>query len=294
MSLAQQLINGLFAGSIYALFAVGYTLVFGVLDILNLAHQAVFMLGAFVALELVLGWHVAFWIALLGAVMVAGLAGAVLEFVAFRPLRRRPDAYFSGLISSLAMAAIFEAVVLQVYGPNLRRFPLGTFPASVYRFGNVQVSLLQIVILLVSLVLTAALQLALRRSRTGRAIRAVAENQRAARILGIDVDRIILLSFVVSSALGGIAGVLFGVAFNGIDPSLGHAVELKGLAVIILGGMGSIPGAVLGGYLIGLTEVLTVAQFGSAYRDAAAFVVLFLILLVRPRGLLGREAVREA
>jgi branched-chain amino acid transport system permease protein len=292
--MAQQLVNGLFAGSIYALFAVGYTLVFGVLDILNLAHQAVFMIGAFTALELMLGWHLSFWQAFIGAALVAGLAGALLDLVAFRPLRRRPDAYFSGLISSLATATMFEAVVLQIYGPNLKRFPASTFPSGSFRFAHLQISLLQVVILAVSLGLTAGLQVVLRESRIGRAIRAVAENQRAARVLGIDVDRVILLMFVVSSSLGGVAGVLFGLAFNGIDPGLGHAVELKGLAVIILGGMGSIPGAVLGGYLLGLTEVFTVAKLGSPFRDAAAFAVLFLILLIRPRGLLGRKAVREA
>jgi len=290
----QQLVNGVFSGSIYALFAVGYTLVFGVLDVLNLAHQAVFMAGGLVALALVLVWHWPFWAAFIGAVLVAALLGAVLEFVAFRPLRRRPDTQFSALISSLAMATILEAIALQFYGPNLQRFPLSAFPAHIYSIGQVRVTLLQIVILVVSLGLTLALQLMLLRSRLGRAIRAVAENQVAARVLGIDVDRILLLSFVVSSALGGVAGVLFTLAFNGADPTIGQTVELKGLAVIILGGMGSIPGAVVGGYLLGLIEVATVAGLGSPYRDAAAFLVLLLILLIRPRGLFGRKAVRVA
>src|SRR5581483_5270465 len=187
-----------------------------------------------------------------------------------------------------------EAIVLQFYGPNLQRFPLSAFPAHVYSIGDVRVTLLQIVILIVSLGLTWALQLMLLRSRLGRAIRAVAEHQVAARVLGIDVDRILLLSFVISSALGGVAGVLFTLAFNGADPTIGQTVELKGLAVISLGGMGSIPGAVVGGYLLGLIEVATVAGLGSPYRDAAAFLVLLLILLVRPRGLFGRKSVRVA
>ncbi|MGI8550951.1 MAG: branched-chain amino acid ABC transporter permease [Dehalococcoidia bacterium] len=292
--MGQQLVNGVFSGSIYALFAVGYTLVFGVLDILNLAHQAVFTIGAFVALELIIGWHLSLLPALLGATLFSALLGIVLDRVAFRPLRRRPDSYFSGLISSLAMATIFTSIVLQVYGPNLRRFPSGTFPDRSFQLGSLRLTLLQIAIVLTSLALTLALQLLLQRTRTGRAIRAVAESHRAARVLGIDVERIILLSFVISSALGGIAGVLYGLAFNGIDPNLGQSIELKGLSVIILGGMGSIPGAVLGGYLLGLTEVFTVASVGSPYRDAAAFIVLFLILLVRPSGLLGRKAVRAA
>ncbi len=290
--MGQQLANGIFSGSIYALFAVGYTLVFGVLDILNLAHQAVFMVAAVLALQLMLGLHLSFLPAMLAGVVVAGLLGALLEFVAFRPLRRRPDTEFSALISSLAMATIFEAIVLEFYGPNLQRFPAHAFPEHLFQFAGVRFSLLQIVIVCVSLLLTLALQLFLLRSKAGRAIRAVAENRTAARVLGINVEAILIASLVISSALGGVAGVLFALAFNGADPAIGHAVELKGLAVIILGGMGSIPGAVLGGYLLGLTEVATVAGLGSPYRDAAAFAVLLLILLVRPRGLLGRRIVR--
>ena len=292
--MGQQVINGLFAGSIYALFAVGYTLVFGVLDILNLAHQAVFMIGAFAALELVLYWRMPLWPALLLSMTIGALIGALLERVAFRPLRRRPDSYFSGLISSLAMATILQAVVLQIFGPNLYRFPNLVFPAHLYRIGSLQVTLLQIVILLLSLLVMIGLQTFLLSTRTGRAIRAVAESHQTARILGIDVDRIIMLSFMISSALGALAGVFYGLAFNSIDQAMGQTVELKGLAVIILGGMGSVPGAVFGGYLLGLTEVGTVASLGSPYRDAAAFLVLFGILLVRPRGLLGRKAVRQA
>jgi branched-chain amino acid transport system permease protein len=292
--LDQQLANGIFAGSIYALFAVGYTLVFGVLDILNLAHAAVFMIGAFVALELVVGWQLPLWAALALATLGGALLGAALDRLAFRPLRGRSDSYFSGLISSLAMATIFQSIVLQLYGPNLRRFPFGAFPDQTYRVGSVQVTLLELVIVALSLLVTLALQLLLLKSRIGRAIRAVAESHLAARVLGIDVERIILLSFMISSALGAMAGVLYGLAFNGIDPNLGQSIELKGLSVIILGGMGSIPGAVIGGYVLGLTEVFTVALVGSAYRDAMAFIVLFVILLVRPRGMLGRKAVRQA
>ena len=141
---------------------------------------------------------------------------------------------------------------------------------------------------------TLGLQYFVARTRTGKAIRTVAENQRAARLLGINVDGIIALSFFISSALGGVAGVLYALEFANIAPEMGRSIELKGLAVIILGGMGSIPGAVLGGFLLGLTEVFTVQWISSTWRDAAAFTMLFLILLVRPRGLLGQKAVREA
>lgn len=317
----QQFVNGVFSGSIYALFAVGYTLVFGILDILNLAHQAVFMLGAIISLALVrdlrvhglrpFGWapgagaaerfmhahHLEIVVALVITFVLCGLIGILLDLVAFKPLRRRPDTYFSSLISSIAMALIFEAFVVRLIGPNSARFPFGTFPVKVYTAGSVTITLRQIVIIAVAVLLTVGLQYMMRRTRLGRAIRTVAENQRAARLLGVNVERIIALSFFISSALGGVAGTLYGLEFASISPAMGHNIELKGLAVIILGGMGSIPGAVLGGLLLGLTEAYTVSLFGtrgSTLRDAAAFTVMFIILLVRPRGLLGQKAVREA
>jgi branched-chain amino acid transport system permease protein len=290
----QQIVNGVFLGSIYALFALGYTLVFGVLDILNLAHQAVFMLGAFIALALVSGLHLHLVAALPLAVAAAGAIGLVLERLAFRPLRGRADSNMSGLISSLAMATIFESIALGVWGPDVSRFPAGTVPDRRYELAGAVVSELQLVIVAISVVLLVALTVLLRRTRLGRRIRAVAESPAAARILGVDVDRIVAASFFVSSALGGAAGVLFALAFNNISPDVGRSVELKGLAVIILGGMGSMPGAVLAAYVLGIVEVFTVAQLGSSYRDAVAFSVLFLVLLLRPRGLLGHAATRVA
>jgi branched-chain amino acid transport system permease protein len=290
----QQLINGVFLGSIYALFALGYTLVFGVLDILNLAHQAVFMLCAFIALALVAVVGLDILVALPLAVLAAGLLGMALERIAFRPLRGRADSNFSGLISSIAVAIIFESIALGIWGPDVSRFPFGVIPDRRIAVGGAVVSELQLAIIGVSVLLMIALTLLLRRTRMGRQIRAVAESPLAARILGVDVDRVIAASFFISSALGGAAGVLFGLAFNNISPDMGRTIELKGLAVIILGGMGSIPGAVIAGYVLGLVEVLTVARIGSSYRDAVAFGILFLILVLRPRGLLGQTATRIA
>jgi branched-chain amino acid transport system permease protein len=290
----QQIINGLFLGSIYALFALGYTLVFGVLDILNLAHAGVFMLASFVALTLVgaVGLHIT--VALPLAVLFAGLLGIVLERVAFRPLRGRADSNISGLISSLAMFAVFEALALEVWGPNVSRFPFGTIPDKLMPlFGGV-VSRLQLTILAVALGMFILLTWLVNRTRLGREVRAVAESARAARVLGIDVDRVISASFFISSALGGAAGVLFGLAFNSVSPDMGRSVELKGLAVIILGGMGSMSGAVVAGFALGLTEVFVVANVGSSWRDAVSFIGLFLILVLRPRGLFGAASLREA
>jgi len=288
----QQLVNGLFLGSVYALFALGYTLIFGVLDILNLAHQAVFMLGAFVALTLVLTLGVNVFVGLLVAMIVCGLLGILLDRVAFAPLRRRPDTHFSALISSIAMAIVFESIALQLYGARVSRFPVGSFPESAIQVGPVSVSAIQVTILVVSVALMVGLTFLINRTKLGLGVRAVAESPRAARLLGVDVEWVIAESFFISSALGGAAGVLFGLAFNSISPDMGHSIELKGLSVIVVGGMGSIPGAVVGGFALGLIEVLSVAITGqSSMRDAIAFACLFLMLVVRPTGLLG---VRQA
>ena len=293
--MGQQIVNGLFQGSIYALFALGYTLVFGVLDILNLAHAAVFMLACFVALVLVgnAGLHILAALPL--AVLAAGMLGVVLERVAFRPLRGRADSNFSGLISSLAVAIVFEAIALEVWGPNVERFPFGTLPAGrPIPFLGAEISRLQLTAVGVAVLFFLALTWLVTRTRLGREIRAVAESPRAARVLGVNVDRVISASFFISSALGGAAGVLYGLAYNAIAPDMGRSVELKGLAVIVLGGMGSMPGAVIAGFALGLSEVFVVAKLGGSYRDVVSFAGLFVILVLRPRGLLGAASLREA
>ncbi|MFL5261918.1 MAG: branched-chain amino acid ABC transporter permease, partial [Anaeromyxobacteraceae bacterium] len=189
---------------------------------------------------------------------------------------------------------IFESIALEVWGPDVSRFPFGSVPERQLHLGGAVVSEVQLVIIGISVVMMIGLTVLLQRTRLGRHIRAVAESPLAARVLGVDVDRVIAASFFISSALGGAAGVLFGLAFNSISPDVGRSVELKGLAVIILGGMGSMPGAVIAGFGLGLVEVFTVAKLGSSYRDAVSFGVLFLVLLLRPRGLLGQAATRVA
>lgn len=289
----QQVVNGVFLGSIYALFAMGYTLVFGVLDLLNLAHSAVFMLGAFIGLQLVIAFGWPIWAAVIGVIVAGGILGVVIERLAFAPLRSRPDAHFAGLISSIALSIILVALALGVFGPNTVRFPPGTFPEARLSFAGATVSVLQLVILGVSVALMVGLNWMVTASRLGKAMRAVAENPRAARLVGINVGGVTLITFALSSALGAAAGVLFALAFNSIQVEMGLAIELKGLAVIIVGGMGSLPGAMLGGLILGLAEVFSVVWISSSWRDAVAFGLLFVILLARPQGLLGRRSVRE-
>jgi branched-chain amino acid transport system permease protein len=285
--LGQKLLNGIFTGSIYALFALGYTHIFGVLDILNLAHAAIFMLGAMVSWWLVAepGWGL--WAAFLVAVVVVGLLGVLLDRVAFLRLRLRGAGHLSPLISSIGMSLIFVGMAHLIFGPDRKQFPPGTFPQVYFDFGNIRIRLLDVVILVISLVMMAGLTWLVRSTSLGKAMRAIAENPRTAALLGVNIDGTIMKTFFIASALGGAAGILYGMSLNNIEPTMGGPVELKGLAIIILGGMGSIHGAVVAGFLIGMIEVLSVAFGRSELRDAFVFAVLFLVLLLRPQGLFG-------
>lgn len=292
--LLQQLVNGAFIGCVYGLFALGFTLVFGVLDIINLAHPAVFTLGGLSALYLTESLGLPLSVAFFASSLASGLLGLLLDAVAFAPLRRRGADQFSGMIASIGMAILFEAAAIGFFGAKTVRFPKEVFPNEVFVLGPVTVTLTQILIVVVALVLMTLLTLLLGRTRLGKAIRAVAENQQTAALLGINVKAVIRATFFMSSALGGAAGILYGLYFDSLSPDMGRNIELKGLAVIILGGMGSIPGCIIGGLAFGLSEVLTVAVTGaSGTRDAVAFLALFLILLVRPTGILGRGKTRE-
>src|SRR5579864_3803754 len=295
----QQIVNAIFIGSIYALFAVGYTLVFGILDILNLAHSAVFMLGAALTYTLVAKYGQAFWVACIGGIAASAFMGLVIEYVCLRPLRRRHAPPIAALISTIGLALIIVAAVEQgqpgsffewlwTNGSTSVAFPSSAVPTPTWHVGDVTLEASKVVIIPLSIVLMLVLGYVMRYTQVGRGLRAVAENPRAARLMGLNVDRMITLTLVISSALGGLAGILFGVALGDISPYIGRDnVEVRGLAVIVLGGMGSIPGAVIGGYLLGAIEVLALVTLGSSARGGVAFAALFLMLVLRPQGLFG-------
>lgn len=285
--LAQQWANGVFAGSVYALFAVGYTLIFGVLDILNLAHAAIFAVAGMVSWWLISGEGWPILLALPLVTLGAGGLGMLLDRVAFLRLRQRGAGPLAPLISSIGMALVFEGLLEWRFGPENQSYVAGSIPREPWVIGGLRIAPVQVIVLVVALVLMVALNWLVRRTAFGRQMRAVAENPRVAALLGVNVDWVILGTFFLASALGGAAGVLYGMSLNNVEMVMGAKVELKGLAVIILGGMGSIPGAVLGGFLIGLIEVTTAAFYASQLRDAAAFTVLFVMLLLRPGGLFG-------
>ncbi|CAM3562940.1 branched-chain amino acid ABC transporter permease [Smaragdicoccus niigatensis] len=289
----QQVFNGISSGSIYALFAIGFTLVFGVLDRLNLAHSAVFTVAAYVGIEFVVTGGLPIWLAIVGVLVVGALLGLIIERVAFRPLAGRPDAHFAGLISSIALGGILLSLLQARFGPDTRRFPPDAFPPTAWEFGGARVTLIQVLILVIAFGLMVGLAALVQRSRLGRAMRAVAENPTAAKVLGINVNMVTSTTFAISSAFGAVAGVLLALNVNTAQPGMGFAIELKGLAVIIVGGMGSLLGSMVGGILLGLAEVFAVAYIGSSWRDVIAFGLLFAILLVRPEGMFGVKKVRE-
>ena len=290
---AQQLANGLFSGAVYALFAIGYTLVFGVLDILNLAHAAVYMAGALVTLSLVAaGWPIA--LAFLVGIIAAGCIGVLLDRVAFAPLRRRNAGTLAPLISSIAVAIIIQSIATGTFGIDERRFPLSALNTPPLHLGGVTFTALDLGTLGTAIVLMLVLSYVLRATPLGRAIRAVAEDRIAAALLGIDIESTIAATFFIASALGGAAGILVGMEYNSVSVDMGGRIELKGLAVIILGGMGSVTGAVIGGFILGAVETFSVAYLSSSLSDAIAFGVMFLILILRPTGIFGRKALRAA
>lgn len=299
----QELVNGVFTGAIYALFALGYTLVFGLLDVLNLAHSEVFMLGAVATYSLVALHGLPFLLAVPLGIAAGGLLGLVIELVALRPLRRRAAPPIAALISTIGLALVLVALVEQATagsalawlwqaGANDVQFPPGKVPDRIWHLAGLTLPADKVAIVVVTAAVVVALGLVMVKTPAGRAVRAVAENPRAATLLGVNVDRVIMWTLVASSALAALAGILFGLALNDISPYIGRdQVELQGLAVIVLGGMGSIPGTLIGGFVLGLLESITILTIGTDVR-AVGFIALFLMLILRPQGLLGRR-VRE-
>ena len=311
-ALFQQLLNGLSVGSVYAIFAVGYTLVFSILGIINFAHAAVFTLGAYFTYMFMGGavnangllanaslpLQLPFAAALILGSVLAGLIAVLVERLAFRPLRARGADPLLTLVSSLGMAVMITNIIQYLVGAEIYTFPSGTYgdlPPAV-NFGTsalpIPVRTVALVIFAVSMLIVVGLTWMINRTPFGKALRAVAEDATTASLLGINTDRYILLTFFLSGFLGGVAGTLVGSSVSIAGPYFGIGFGLKGLAVIVLGGLGDFPGAVVGGLFIGVAEALVPPEY-SGYKDAVAFAVLFLVLLVRPRGLLGRQVIQK-
>ena len=294
MDVTQQIVNAIWLGSVYSLFALGYALVFSVLGLLNLAHSAVFMWGAYIGLVLVVDLGLPVLLAVPLAMVGTGLLGILLDRVAFAPLRRRNAPRIAQLISSIGAATLLVRLAQIIFGAQPRNFPLDLIPNQTIPGLPFRVTPIQIIIFVVALGLMILLRLLIRRTRQGQAMRTVAFNERIAALLGVPVDGIFRLTFFIAGALAGAAGILYGLAYNSITPFMGDAVALKGLTVIVLGGLGSIEGAVVGGFVVAGLEVFSIALGSSDFRDAIIFVLLFVILIVRPQGLVGAAATDRA
>lgn len=292
--LTQQLINGLTLGSTYALVALGYTLIFGVLEIINMAHGAIFMFGAFVGLMTVVYYDGSILTAIIASVAVTMVLGLLLEWFALRPLRgKKGVSHLASLISTIGVAIILENLAHKIFGAETQPFPI-PFDNVIYEIGSTRISLVQILIFAIAVAVMVMLQIWLGKTKYGKALRATAENMETASLLGVNTKRIVIMTVLLASALGGLAGILVGMGFNAVSPTMGISMGLKGLAIIILGGMGNVPGAMAGGLILGVTEVFAVAYGDSAYRDAVAFGMIIVILLLRPQGLFGsRQPVRR-
>jgi len=296
--LVQQVANGLAVGGIYALIALGYTMVYGVLKLINFAHGELFTLGSFLGFTMLvslgLSDRVGTGLALLSiaamAMAFAALAGYLLERVAYRPLRG--SGRLSAVVSALGASIFFQNAIMMVWKPKLRSYPADLLPKTTLAIAGHEIPLARLAMLATSLAVMALLYLFIHRTRTGTAIRAAAIDQGAAKLMGIDVQRVITIVFLVGPALGGLAGVMVGVYYGQINFDMGQLYGLKAFTAAILGGIGNIPGAMLGGLLLGLVEALAAAYLSSAWRDAITFGVLIAILLARPTGLL-RERVAE-
>ena len=285
--LEQQLVNALSLGCVYALFALGFTLIFGVLGVINLSHGAVFMVGAYAAVQAMARFELPLWGGLVFAFLFCGLLGLLIDVLVLKPLRARNAPHLIPMIATIGVAIILNNGVQGLFGAENVRFPAGTISGESLDLAGIHLTALELGIILLSFVLMAVLMMALKRTQLGRALRAIAESPRAAYLLGINVEGLFYLTSFAAAALGGLAGVLIGLYSNAVFPLMGQPMLHKGIAVIILGGMGDIRGAMLGGLFLGFAEVLSVAYIGSNMRDAVAFGLLFLVLLVRPKGLFG-------
>ena len=292
--LAQQLVNGVLLGATYALFALGFTLMFGVLRVINLTYGFYFSAGALIALWLTRSVAAPIWLALPLAAIGSGAIAIVLDWLLLSRLRRVRAPELSSLMVTLGGVLALYAGLSAWLGTDIRRLPPGVFSDDAFHLGDVRITAAQLLILAATAVLVAGLVLLLRGTRLGLAIRAMAEKPDAAQLMGIDTGRAAAIVSFLSGALAGAGGVLIGLDFNAIQPYMGETMMLRGFVVVIVGGLGDIRGALIAGLLLGIIEVMTAAYIDSSLKEAVAFLILVAVLWTRPSGLFGRAVVRRA
>jgi branched-chain amino acid transport system permease protein len=295
----QQVVNGLTVGSFYALVALGYTMVYGVIRLINFAHGDLYMVGAFAGFTLLgliggglghLSPILLLPLVFLIPMAVVGVLGMVIERVAYRPLRRAPR--LSPLITAIGVSLALETGALLLWGASFQVFP-AILPSALWHLGHVEINAMQVLILPLTLALMLALYLFVHRTMLGKAMRAVAVDQDTARLMGIDVDAVISWTFFIGGMLAAAAGVMAGAYYSEIDFNMGFLIGLKAFTAAVLGGIGNIPGAMLGGYILGLLETFAAGYISSEWKDVFAFSVLIAVLVLRPTGLLGERVVEK-
>jgi branched-chain amino acid transport system permease protein len=284
----QQLINGIDLGAIYALFAVGFSLIFGVYGIFSLAQGSILAFGMYFGYLAASPLHLGFILSLLAALIFGGILSVVVDQVAFRPLRARGAPQDAAIVTSVGASFIIESALQHVTDTEVKAFPVNLFPGTAWTLGKVSFSLLDIVVVLAAIVLTGALSLALRYTRFGRRIRAVSADPATARLLGIRPGPIYIIVFLLCGAFAGVSGLFLGVTYGTFTYNVGDNYLLIGIAAIVVGGLGSIPGAFVGGLGMGIIQVLTVQYVSSNWSFAGPFIILFLVMIVRPAGLFGK------
>lgn len=293
--IAQQIVNGFILGSMYSLVAIGFSMIYGIIRLINFAHGDVVMVGAFVTLGLLQTAGVSFPIVALLVLGSGAVVGVLIEKGAFKPMRGAPQV--TGFIASLAVSIIMQNLGVLFLTAQPRNFTFPEYLQTVLHAGAVSFRVVDLVIMLSAPILMCALILLVKKTKLGMAMRATAENIDVARLMGINIDRTIMATFAVGSALAGIAGLMWGGKFGQIDPLLGFVPGLKSFVAAVIGGVGSIPGAIIGGYVLGLAEVLFVGLLPpiySAFRDAFVFATLIMILLIMPNGILGMKLEERA
>ncbi|MBS7241913.1 branched-chain amino acid ABC transporter permease [Treponema sp.] len=288
----KQFVNGLSLGSIYALIALGYTMVYGIVKLINFAHGDVMMVGAYTGyfiLRAAGATPFGLCLAFFGAMVVCSVLSLVIERCAYRPLRNAPR--LNSLITAIAVELILQNAmrIIPFVGPNPRQFP--TMDTKFFNLGIVQISNIQIIVIVASAILMVVLNYVINYTKTGKAMRAVSYDMGAASLMGVNVNRTIAITFVIGSVLAGAGGVLYATAYPQVDPLMGYIPGLKAFVAAVLGGIGSVPGAMVGGVILGIVETMTKAYISSQYADAISYSILIIILLVKPAGLLGKKNV---
>jgi branched-chain amino acid transport system permease protein len=287
--LFQQIINGISLGSIYALIALGYTMVYGIIKLINFAHSDIYMLGAFIGYFSMTTLKLGFIPSLFLSMLFCTIIGVVIEKVAYKPLRNATR--IAVLITAIGVSLFIEYTTMAIAGAGVRAYPQMTgFLTGAYRLGSVNITVHQIVIVSITIILMVSLQFIVKKTRIGKAMRAVSLDRDAAELMGINVDTTISFTFALGSALAGAAGILVGLYYNSINPLMGMLPGIKAFVAAVFGGIGIIPGAMIGGYFIGIVEVLVSGYSNSLYRDGVVFAILILVLIIKPTGLLGKNS----